>query len=230
MAASPPEPIAIVGSACRFPGGADSPSSLWQLLRSPRDVSKNITQDRFDLRGFYHPDGAHHGTTNVRQSYLLEEDLWSFDATFFNISPNEADSIDPQQRLLLETVYEALESGGLTIDGLDGSDTAVYVGNMAVDYHDILLRDLNSLPTYFATGTARSILANRISYFFNWHGPSVVLDTACSSSLIALHQGVQSLRMGESRVAVACGAELMLGPGSFSLLPFKTLSYLPRCF
>ncbi|KGO65245.1 Acyl transferase/acyl hydrolase/lysophospholipase [Penicillium italicum] len=218
MADSLPEPIAIVGSACRFPGGADSPSSLWKLLRNPRDVSKKITQDRFDLRGFYHPDGAHHGTTNVQQSYLLEEDLWSFDATFFNISPNEADSIDPQQRLLLETVYEALEFGGLTIEGLNGSDTAVYVGNMAVDYHDILLRDLNSVPTYFATGTARSIMANRISYFFNWHGPSIMIDTACSSSLIALHQGVQSLRTGESRVAVACGAELMLGPGSYLLI------------
>ncbi|KAJ5692060.1 hybrid PKS-NRPS biosynthetic cluster [Penicillium macrosclerotiorum] len=212
MTVSSPEPIAIVGSACRFPGGADSPSNLWKLLRAPRDVSKEITPDRFDLRGFYHPDGAHHGTTNVRQSYLLEEDLWEFDATFFNISANEADSIDPQQRLLLETVYEALESGGHTIESLNGSDTAVYVGNMAVDYHDILLRDLNSLPTYFATGTARSIMANRISYFFNWHGPSVMMDTACSSSLIALHQGVQSLRTGESKVAVACGAELMLGP------------------
>ena len=221
MVSQQPEPIAIVGSGCRFPGRSDSPSSLWNLLQDPRDISKDITQDRFNPKGYYHPDGTHHGTTNVRQSYLLDEDLRVFDATFFNISPNEADSIDPQQRLLLETVYEALESGGHPIEALHGSDTAVYVGNMAVDYHDILLRDVASVPTYFATGTGRSILSNRISYFFNWRGPSMTIDTACSSSMIAVHQGVQSLRTRESRVAVACGAELILGPGLSSSSPIN---------
>ncbi|KAE9373525.1 hypothetical protein N431DRAFT_482543 [Stipitochalara longipes BDJ] len=240
MVSQQPELIAIVGSGCRFPGGANSPSkalseaafvlalderhefaakvsvrSLWKLLQNPRDVLKDISLDRFDPRGYYHPDGIHHGTTNVRQSYLLDEDLRVFDSTFFNISPNEADSMDPQQRLLLETVYEALESGGHTIESLAGSDTAVYVGNMAVDYHDTLFRDLNSLPTYFATGTARSILSNRISYFFDWRGPSITIDTACSSSLIAVHQGVQALRTGETRVAVACGTQLILGPENY---------------
>ncbi|KAI0376194.1 hypothetical protein F5Y04DRAFT_286173 [Hypomontagnella monticulosa] len=215
MASQQSEPIAIVGSGCRFPGGANSPSSLWKLLHNPRDVSKEISLDRFDLRGYYHPDGTHHGTSNVRQSYLLDEDLRVFDAAFFNISPNEAVSIDPQQRLLLETVYEALESGGHTIESLHGSDTAVYVGNMAVDYHDTLLRDVNSLPTYFATGTGRSIIANRISYFFDWRGPSMTIDTACSSSMIAVHQGVLALQTGDSRVAVACGTQLILGPENY---------------
>ena len=212
------EPIAIVGSGCRFPGGADSPSALWKLLESPRDVSRDISQDRFDTTGYYHPDGSHHGTTNVRQSYLLQEDVRVFDAAFFNISPNEADSIDPQQRLLLETVYEALESGGHTIEALRGSDTAVYVGTMGVDYNDTLLRDLNTIPTYFATGTNRAIISNRVSYFFDWHGPSMTIDTACSSSLIAVHQGVQALRAGESSVTVACGTQVILGPGSSSSL------------
>ncbi len=208
------EPIAIVGSGCRFPGGVDSPSALWKLLESPRDVSQDIAQNRFDTAGYYHPDGSHHGTTNVRQAYLLQQDPRVFDAGFFNISPNEADSIDPQQRLLLETVYEALEAGGHTIEGLRGSDTAVYVGTMNADYNDTLLRDLGTLPTYTATGTNRAIISNRVSYFFDWHGPSMTIDTACSSSLVAVHQGVQALRTGDSRVAVACGTQVILGPGS----------------
>lgn len=120
---------------------------------------------------------------------------------------------DPQQRLLMEVVYEALEAGGHTIEGLRGSDTAVFVGTMSVDYNDIVMRDIDSTPTYFATGSSRAILANRISYFFDWHGPSMTIDTACSSSMVALHQCVQSLRAGESRVAVAGGTELLLGPG-----------------
>lgn len=126
-----PEPIAIVGSACRFPGGASSPSSLWKLLESPRDLRQEISSDRFSTAGFYHPDGARHGTTNVRHSYLLEEDVRVFDATFFNISPAEAEAIGPQQRILLETVYEALEAGGHTLENLKGSDTSVYVGTVS---------------------------------------------------------------------------------------------------
>ncbi|KAF7586831.1 hypothetical protein BBP40_008256 [Aspergillus hancockii] len=209
------EPIAIVGSGCRFPGGANSPSALWKLLEKPHDVCQGIPKDRFDTTAFYHPDGSHHGTTNVQHAYLLYEDLKVFDTAFFNTSPNEADSIDPQQRLLLETVYEALEAGGHTMEALRGSDTAVYVGTMGVDYNDTLLRDLNTIPTYFATGTNRAIISNRVSYFFDWHGPSMTIDTACSSSLIAVHQGVQALRLGESRVAVACGTQVILGPEVF---------------
>ena len=207
-----PEPIAIVGSACRFPGGANSPSALWNLLESPRDVSVDIREDRFNGTTFYHPDGSHHGTTNVRQSYLLQEDVRVFDAAFFNISPNEADSMDPQQRLLLETVYEALEAGGHTLEALRGSDTGVYAGTMTADYNDTLTRDHNTMPKYYATGTNRAIISNRVSYFFDWHGPSMTIDTACSSSLIAVHQGVKALRTGESRVALACGTQVLLNP------------------
>lgn len=215
MASQKPEPIAIVGSACRFPGGANSPSALWSLLEEPRDLCQDIPKDRFDTTGFYHPDGSHHGTTNVRQSYFLEEDVKVFDAAFFNISPNEADSIDPQQRLLMETVYEALERGGHTLEALRGSDTAVYTGTMSVDYADTGARDLDTIPTYFATGINRAIISNRISYVFDWRGPSMTIDTACSSSLIAVHQGVKALRTGESRVAVACGTQVILNPETF---------------
>ncbi|KAI0411933.1 hypothetical protein F5X98DRAFT_383165 [Xylaria grammica] len=215
MAPQQQEPIAIVGSACRFPGGANSPSALWKLLEAPRDLCRDIPKDRFDTTRFYHPDGSHHGTTNVRQSYFLEEDIRLFDAAFFNINPNEADSIDPQQRLLMEAVYEALERGGHTLDSLRGSDTAVYTGTMSVDYADTGIRDLDTIPKYFATGTNRAIISNRISYVFDWHGPSMTIDTACSSSLIAVHQGVTALRTGESRVAVACGTQVILNPETF---------------
>ena len=207
-----PEPIAIVGSSCRFPGGSNTPSALWDLLKAPRDVGKKIPDDRFNPDGFHHPDGTHHGAANVKRSYLIDEDIRAFDAAFFNISPNEAESMDPQQRLLLETVYEALESGGHTIDGLRGSNTAVYAGTMTADYNDTGMRDLNVVPTYLATGVNRCIISNRVSYFFDWHGPSMTIDTACSSSLIAVHQGVTALRTGESRVALACGTQVILNP------------------
>ncbi|KAF9886948.1 hypothetical protein FE257_010689 [Aspergillus nanangensis] len=209
------EPIAIIGTGCRFPGGCDSPSKLWELLRQPRDVLKEIPDTRFSVDGFYHPDNAHHGTSNVRHSYLLDEDLGRFDAQFFGIKPIEANALDPQQRLLMETVYESLEAAGLSMNRLQGSDTAVYVGVMSADYTDLIGRDLETFPTYFATGTARSILSNRLSYFFDWHGPSLTLDTACSSSLIAMHHAVQTLRSGQSSLAVVAGSNLILGPEQY---------------
>ncbi|KAI8942361.1 hypothetical protein NX059_000437 [Plenodomus lindquistii] len=126
-----PEPIAIVGSGHRLPGGANSPSSLWNLLKTAPDLCREIPADRFSTTGFYHPDGQRHGTTNVRHSYFLDEDIRLFDAAFFNINAHEAESIDPQQRILLETVYEALEAGGKTLEKLRGSDTSVYVGTMS---------------------------------------------------------------------------------------------------
>ncbi|KGO64902.1 Acyl transferase/acyl hydrolase/lysophospholipase [Penicillium italicum] len=209
------EPIAIVGSACRFPGDATTPSKLWDLLKAPRDVLSEIPESRFSTKAFYHPDGLHHGTTNVRHSYLLSDDHRLFDAQFFGTKPVEANSIDPQQRLLLETVYEGLETSGIPMESLQGSNTGVYVGLMTNDYADLLGRDVQNFPTYFASGTARSILSNRVSYFFDWRGPSMTIDTACSSSLIALHQAVQSLRSGETDVAVAAGTNLLLGPEQY---------------
>ncbi|KAK0379659.1 beta-ketoacyl synthase domain-containing protein [Colletotrichum limetticola] len=212
MASQGNEPIAIVGSGCRFPGGASSPSKLWDLLREPRDVLCEIPPSRFDVRGFHHKDSQFPGHANVKHSYLLQEDVAKFDAQFFNITAPEAIAMDPQQRLLLETVYEGLEGAGLTIEGLKGSNTGVYVGVMYVDYESLQFRDLQHVPTYLAIGTARSIVSNRISYFFDWHGPSLTVDTACSSSLVAVHQAVQALRSGEVRVALAAGSNLLLGP------------------
>ncbi|KAK5632312.1 hypothetical protein RRF57_008028 [Xylaria bambusicola] len=209
------EPIAIVGSGCRFAGGVDTPSKLWHLLRRPRDIRCQIPLNRFNVEGFYHHNGAYHGHTNVKYAYAIDQDLSHFDAEFFGIKPSEAKSIDPQQRLLLEVVYESIEAAGMTIAGLGGSDTAVYAGLMTNDYEMMLARDLAQVPTYHATGISSAIVSNRISYFFDWHGPSVTVQTACSSSLVALHLAVQSLRNGESHMALACGTNLMLGPEFF---------------
>ena len=207
------EPIAIVGSGCRFPGGVQSPSKLWELLEKPRDVQSEIPSERFQVNGFYHTERTHHGSFNVKRAYTLEEDIRLFDTQFFNIKPVEAESIDPQHRLLLETVYEGIESAGMSMEQLKGSQTAVYVGVMNADYESMVMMDLDNSPQYAGTGTARSILSNRISYFFDWHGPSMTIDTACSSSLVAMHEAVQYLRSGDGRVAIAAGANLLVGPG-----------------
>lgn len=201
-----------MGSACRFSGDASSPSKLWELLKEPRDVRREISDTRFSAQGFHHPDHSHHGRSNVTHSYLLNEDPKTFDAEFFGVNPIEARAMDPQQRFLMETVYEALEAGGMTIESLRGSDTSVFAGVMCGDYEAMLLRDLDEVPTYFAVGTSRAVLSNRISYFFDWHGASVTTDTACSSSLVAVHSAIQTLRAGDSRMAVACGSNLILGP------------------
>lgn len=138
------EPIAIIGWGCRLPWGASSPSKLWDLLSNPRDVLKEIPNSSFNTHGFYNPDGEH---SNVKHSYLLEEDHRVFDADFFGVSANEALAIDPQQRFLLETVYEALEAAGLPVGAVKGTDTAVYVGLVTEEYSLIQLRELNMLPT-----------------------------------------------------------------------------------
>jgi acyl transferase domain-containing protein len=209
------EPIAVVGSGCRFPGSATSPSKLWDLLKNPRDLGKKVPKERFNVDAFYHPDGAHHGRTNARYAYFLDEDPYTFDPAFFSIPPNEVDTIDPQQRLLLETVYESISSAGLKMEDLRGSPTAVYVGMMQRDFLDHQNYDLDALNIYAATGTSASILSNRVSYVFDWHGPSMTFDTACSSSLVAVHHAVEQLRSGLSKVAVAAGSNLILGPVPF---------------
>lgn len=140
------EPIAIVGSGCRFAGGASTPAKLWALLSQPRDVLARIPPARFSCEGFYHQDGEYGGHSNVRESYLLSEDHTAWDAGFFNVAAGEASAIDPQQRLLMECVFEALEAGGHSIHGLRGSDTAVYVGLVCEEYSDIHYRELNTIP------------------------------------------------------------------------------------
>lgn len=214
-----PTPIAIVGTACRFPGESSTPSKLADLLRQPRDVRREFNPDILNLQRFYDENPDAPGSTNVEnKGYLLTEDSRVFDASFFNVSPYEAESMDPQLRVMLETVYEAFESAGWTLDQMKGSKTSVHVGVMASDYYDIQTRDPETIPLYAGTGVARSILSNRISYTFDLHGPSVTLDTACSSSLVALHQAVQGLQSGDATCAVVGGVNLIFDPMLYVML------------
>lgn len=209
------EPIAIVGSACRFAGDIGSTSKLWEVLRAPHDFRQEIPNSRFNAGGFFHSNGSYHGRTNVKHGYFVDSDIGAFDAEFFGVKTVEAQAMDPQQRFLLEVAYEALENAGIPMEQLRGSNTGVFVGAMSHDYGTMIVRDLSDLPIYTATGTGASILSNRLSYFFDWHGPSMTLDTACSSSLVAVHLAIQTLRAGESRTALSCGSNLILGPENF---------------
>jgi len=207
------EPIALVGSACRFPGGANSPANLWKLLETPRDLLTKVPPERFPLSSFHHEDGSRAGATDVQGvAHLMDEDPKDFDAAFFNISPTEAEGIDPQQRLLLEVTYEAFESAGYGLEHIRGSSTAVYVGVSGYDFRDIQNRDADTLGRWHSTGTAASILSNRLSYFFDLNGPSMTIDTACSSSLVGLHLAVQAIRNGDSDSAIVAGTNLILDP------------------
>ena len=210
------QPVAIIGSACRLPGGADSPSKLWALLKNPSDVLSDMPADRLNLWSFYHQNGEYHGSTDVpNKGYLLSDDIRLFDAAFFRINPQEADGMDPQQRLVLETVYEALESAGCPLEQMQNSMTSVYAGLMNHDYGDIQARDIETIPTHSGIGTHQAILSNRISYFLDTKGASMTIDTACSSSLVALHQAMHSLRSGESDMAIVVGANLLLDTTSY---------------
>ena len=209
------EPIAVVGSSCRFAGGVNATSQLWKLLVNPTDLSRHVPKERFNIDAFYHVDGEYHGTTNSPKAYFLDQDHRVFDSSFFNITPKEAEAIDPQQRMLLEVVYEALEDAGYTLGEYAGKMVAVFAGLMTGDYDTLSQRDELDTSQYYATGNARSILSNRISYYFNFNGPSMTIDTACSSSLVALHQAVLSLRSGECDMACVTGANLILTPEQF---------------
>ncbi|KAI0454220.1 hypothetical protein F5B21DRAFT_514821 [Xylaria acuta] len=212
---NPSEPIAIVGSSCRFPGDVTSPSKLWDLLRKPHDLSREVPPERFSAKGFYHHDAKHHGTTNSIKAYWLNINPASFDAAFFHINPKEAEALDPQQRLLLEVVYEALEAAGFPLGQYSGKEVGVFAGCMTNDYETLSARDQLVSSEYFPIGNSRSIIANRISYFFNFRGPSLSVDTACSSGLVALHLAMQHLRNGHCTMACVTGANLMLTPDQF---------------
>ncbi|CAI6093653.1 unnamed protein product [Clonostachys chloroleuca] len=212
-------------------GQVASPSQLWELLSYPKDVLGDLDAKRLNLSSFHHEKGEHHGATDVpNKSYLLGDDVDRFDAAFFNISAAEAEAMDPQQRILLETTYEALEAAGYTLEQMRGSPTAVFVGAMTSDYHDIQARDLDTISRWHATGTSPSILSNRISYFFDLKGPSMTINTACSSSLVALHQAVQSLRSGDCTTAIVGGVNLLLDPEIYiSHSNLHMLSPTSRC-
>jgi acyl transferase domain-containing protein len=203
------EPIAIVGMGCRFPGGADSPEMFWKLLREGFDAVTEVPKDRYDVDEFYEADMSSTRSTNTRWGAFIDN-VADFDPAFFGISTREACDIDPQQRLLLEVSWQALENAGLAPAALAGSQTGVYVALASWDYSLVH----SEAPARGATGLALSIAANRISYFYDFHGPSMVTDSACSSSLVALDIASQALRNGDIDLAVVGGANFLLYPWS----------------
>ena len=208
-----PEPIAIVGMACRFPGGANSPAAFWELLRTGTDAVTEVPAARWNAARFHHPNAAAPGRMVTRWGgFVGNED--SFDAGFFGIAPREAARFDPQHRWLAEVVWEAIEDAGLPPEQLAGTRTGVVVGISATDYTTLLRQDSLLLDGYVNIGSALCIAANRLSYFFNLRGPSFAVDTACSSSLVALHLAAQSLWSGESDYAVVAAANELITPES----------------
>jgi len=203
--------IAVISMACRMPGHASSPEDLWQLLRDGTDAIVEVPANRWDAAAHYHPDPDHAGTIVTRFGGFVD-DVFEFDAPFFGISPTEARHLDPQQRLLLEVCWETLERAGIAPARLAGTQTGVFVGISTNDYVQRLNRRAELVDAYVASGNALSLAANRLSYVFGFEGPSIAVDTACSSSLVAIHQACQSLRAGESDVAIAGGVNLLLDP------------------
>ncbi len=204
------EAIAVIGLGCRFPGAKD-PTSYWTMLKEGRHGIREVPGERWDADAVFHQDLAAPGKMNSRWGGFLDE-VALFDAGFFGIAPREADRMDPQQRLLLEVTWQALEDAGIPPSSLRESSVGVFVGISTSDYGRLQISDLGSVDALVGSGSASSIAANRISYLFGWRGPSLAIDTACSSSLVAVHLACQSLRCGESTMAVAGGVNMILSP------------------
>ncbi|KAF4983054.1 hypothetical protein FZEAL_1454 [Fusarium zealandicum] len=212
MADLSPSPIAIIGMACRLPGGSDNPDKLWDMLSEGRSGWREIPADRWNKDSFHHPDPEAKEAVNFKGLYFLDQDITAFDARFFNIHPHEAHCLDPQQRILMETTYEALENAGQTIAGIKGSDTSVHVGAYATDFERMGYKDMARTPKAHMIGTGIAILSNRISYVFDLKGQSSTVDTGCSGSMVALHQACLGLRAKESKMAIVAGTQLVLTP------------------
>ncbi|HEY3861189.1 MAG TPA: SDR family NAD(P)-dependent oxidoreductase [Verrucomicrobiae bacterium] len=208
-----PDPAAIVGMACRFPGGVTNPEQYWSLLRGGKDAIVEVPKDRWDARQYFDGGKRQRGKIGNKFGGFLDN-VDQFDSELFRVSPREAKSMDPQQRILLEETWTALERAGIAPDSLAGTQTGVFIGVFTHDYELLQIKSgaETDFDAYFGTGNSASVAAGRLAYFFGLQGPAVTLDTACSSSLVALHLACQSLRNGESELAIVGGVNLLLTP------------------
>jgi acyl transferase domain-containing protein/NADPH:quinone reductase-like Zn-dependent oxidoreductase/acyl carrier protein len=219
--------VAIIGAAHRFPG--TTPETFWQDLQAEKDLVTEVAADRWSHDAFLHPDKRHPGTSVTFAAGSLG-DISGFDAEFFGISPREAANMDPQQRMLLELAWEAMEDASVVPSSLRGSQCGVFLGVASLDYSYRMADDMAAIDASTATGNTSSIASNRLSYVFDLHGPSMSLDTACSSSMVAFHQACQSIRSGETNMALAGGISLHLHPYGFIIFSKASmLSPTGRC-
>ncbi|HEV3385813.1 MAG TPA: polyketide synthase, partial [Gemmata sp.] len=208
-----PEPIAIIGIGCRLPGKISSPAGFWNNLVDGIDAITDVPASRWNLKSFYDREPGKPGKSHACRGGFVEG-IDQFDPHFFGISPREAARMDPQQRLLLEVAWEALEDGGQVLSHISGTRTSVFVGISSWDYSVLQtsFRDRGTIDAYTNTGGSLSIAANRISYCFNFRGPSSAVDTACSSALVAVHLACQSIWVDNAELALAGGVNALLTP------------------
>ncbi|RYO32478.1 Lovastatin diketide synthase [Alternaria arborescens] len=222
MPASSPNglvPIAIVGFGFKFPQDITNAESLWKLLMERRSTMTEIPQNRWNIDGFYKEHGHRPGTVKNRGGHFLADDPARFDAPFFSVQPAEAECMDPQQRLLLETSYHALENAGIPMKAAMGTRTSVHVGCLLQEYSQISQRDSQMPGDYRIVGSSGlAMLANRLSWFYDFSGPSMTVDTACSGGLVAFHLACQELSAGSVDMSLVCGNNLCLLPDSTALL------------
>lgn len=223
------EPIAVIGVGCRFPGGARSPEAFWKLLRDGGDAVTEVPKDRWDIHARFDRDPTAPGKMSTRYGAFLD-DVDLFDAAFFGVSKREAVQMDPQQRILLEIAWEALEDAGIPPASLQGAPVGVFAGAMWSDYARLDRAEEERVEQHTATGLDTSIIPARISYSLGLSGPSIAVNTACSSSLVAVHLACQSLRSGESALALCGGVSLVLSPWStVAMTKFGAMSPDGQC-
>ncbi|KAI1124687.1 putative polyketide synthase [Nemania abortiva] len=225
-------PVAVVGMACRFPGDATSPAAFYDMLVNGRSAWSEVPKNRYNIDAYWHPSKDRVGTTTARGAHWMKEDPALFDASILvSMTAAEAATLDPQLRMLMEVTFECLENAGIPMKGLVRSDTSVFVASSSTEYPSMMLDDLDNIPLYAAVGSGTTMLANRLSHFYDLRGPSVALDTACSGGLVATHLGCQSIRSGESRMSLVAASQLMLLPDSaVALSRLQFLSSSSRCY